>query len=192
MLDPSMAMDFQRLFLLGMKRDLPPLIERAGRAIDLGASGKYVAAGAEALGPPRWVWPRDPIPAARDSVATIHTYHFLEHLSGHEVASLLREIERVLMPGGVLNYSVPYYTSTLAIQNLEHKSQWCEDTLKNLFEDDTYEHEQGRDWRLSVHFQVIVGLVQRNPRARRSDRQAMSFYEAELRRRLASGEDVTF
>ena len=39
--------------------------------------------------------------------------------------------------GGVLNFSVPYYTTTLAIQNLEHKSFWCEDTLKNLFEDDT-------------------------------------------------------
>ena len=155
-------MDFQYLFLLGMKRQLSQLIERPGRAIDLGASGKYVAPGAEPLGPPKWVWPRDPIPAANESVATIHAYHLLEHLSGADAAALIREIERVLMPGGVFNYSVPYYSTTLAIQNLEHKSPWCEDTFKNLFEDDTYDHEQGRDWRLSVHFQVIVGLAQRN------------------------------
>src|SRR5262249_10334896 len=158
----EVAMDFQTLFFLGMKRSLPQLIERPGRAIDLGASGKYVAAGAEPLGPPRWVFPRDPIPAANDSIATVHAYHFLEHLTGGEVAKLMREIERVLEPGGVLNFSIPYFSSTLAIQNLEHKSQWCEDTFENLFEDDTYDHEQGRNWSLQVHFLVIVGLAQRN------------------------------
>jgi SAM-dependent methyltransferase len=155
-------MNFQTLFALGMKRHLPPLIVRNGRALDLGASGKFVAPGAEALGAPKWVWPRDNIPAEANSVATIHAYHFLEHLRGRDAASFIREVERVLEPGGVFNYSVPYYTSTLAIQNLEHESFWCEDTFKNLFEDQTYAHEVGGTWRLSVHFQVIVGLVQRN------------------------------
>jgi SAM-dependent methyltransferase len=155
-------MDFQTLFALGMKRYLPPLIVREGEAWDLGASGKYVVPGAEPLGAPAWVWPRDKIPARDNSVATIHAYHFLEHLPGKDAATLMREVERVLEPGGVFNYSVPYYTSTLAIQNLEHESHWCEDTFRNLFEDQTYAHEVGNTWRLSIHFQVIVGLVQRN------------------------------
>jgi hypothetical protein len=155
-------MDFQNLFFLGMKRQMPPLIVRPGRVLDLGASGKYVVPGAEPLGAPNWMCPRDPIPAADDSIGTIHAHHFLEHLSGRGVPLLLREVERVLESGGVFNYTVPYYSSTLAIQNLEHQSQWCEDTLRNLFEDDTYEHEQGRNWRLAIHFQIIVGIQQRN------------------------------
>jgi len=155
-------MDFQNLFALGMKRYLPPLIAQDGRAFDIGASGKYVAPGAEPVGAPNWLWPRDKLPADDESIATIHAYHFLEHLNGRDVATFMRDVERVLISGGVFNYSIPYYTSTLSIQNLEHESQWCEDTFRNLFEDDRYRHEEGTTWRLSVHFQVIVGIVQRN------------------------------
>jgi SAM-dependent methyltransferase len=154
--------DFQTLFALAMKRHLPPLAHREGRALDLGATGRFVAPGAEPLGRPAWVWPRDAIPAADESVAVVHAYHFLEHLAGREAVTLVREVERVLVPGGVFNYSVPYYNTTLQAQDLEHRSMWCEDTFRNLFEDFTYEHASGRAWRLGVHFQVIVGLVQRN------------------------------
>src|SRR6516162_2310318 len=120
-------MDFQYLFALGMKRRLPKLLTCDGRAFDLGASGLYVAPGATALGPPSWVFPRDSIPAEADSVGTIHAYHFLEHLSGEDAVALMREVERVLIPErGVFNFSIPYYSTSLAVQNLEHRSLWCE------------------------------------------------------------------
>lgn len=155
-------MDFQTLFALGMKRYLPPLIARRGRTFDVGASGKYVVPGAEALGAPAWIWPRDPIPARNDSVATIHAYHFLEHLDGRDAIAFMREVERVLEPGGVFNYCVPYYSSVLAHQDLEHRSRWTEESFRDLFENVTYPRAQGQGWRLSIHFQVIVGKVQRN------------------------------
>jgi hypothetical protein len=157
------AMSFQNLFALGMKRRLPELLEYEGQAFDVGASGKYVAPGATPLGAPTWVFPRDKIPAADDSVATLHAYHFLEHLSGDDAVAFLREVERVLIPErGVLNFSIPYYSATVAAHDLNHKSQWCEDTFKNLFTDDTYDHDDGGAWRLRVHFLLIAGVVQRN------------------------------
>jgi SAM-dependent methyltransferase len=155
-------MDFHRLFALGMKRKLPYLLDPDGPVFDIGASGKYKVPGSDAIGPPEWVHPRDRFPAKDNSVAQIHAYHFLEHLSGEDVVSLLREVERVLMPGGVLNFSVPYYSSTLAIQNLDHKSQWCEATFSNLFYDDTYLGDEDGPWKLSVHFLLVAGIVQRN------------------------------
>jgi hypothetical protein len=154
-------MDFQRLFALGMKRHLPELVTCPGPSYDIGASGKYVVPGAIPLAPPNWIFPRDPIPAADDSVATIHCYHFLEHLSGDDAVLFLREVERVLIPErGVMNFCVPYFSSLLMAQNLQHKSFWCEETFRNLFEDDTYEH-CGK-WRLRVGLLVIAGVVNRN------------------------------
>jgi hypothetical protein len=157
------AISFQTLFALGMKRQLPELLEHDGRAFDVGASGKQVAPGATPLGAPAWVFPRDRIPAAADSVATLHAYHFLEHLSGDDAVAFLREVERVLIPErGVMNFSIPYYSATVAAHDLNHKSQWCEDTFKNLFTDDTYDHDGGGAWRLRVHSLLIAGVVQRN------------------------------
>lgn len=154
-------MTFQELFGLGMKRFLPDLITCDGPAFDVGASGKYVAPGAVGIGAPDWTWPRDPIPASDDTVATIHCYHFLEHLSGDDAIAFMREVERVLIPDrGVMNFSIPYYASTLAVQNLQHRSFWCEESFRNLFEDKTYHHSG--DWKLSVHFMLIAGVVERN------------------------------
>jgi hypothetical protein len=153
--------DFRHLFALGMKRNLPELVTCEGPSYDVGASGKYVVPGAIPLGPPKWVFPRDPIPAADDSVATLHAYHFMEHLSGDDAVAFLREVERVLIPDrGVMNFVVPYFSSALMAQDLQHKSFWCEETLRNLFEDKAYEHYG--EWRLQVGFLIIAGIVNRN------------------------------
>ena len=155
-------MNFQTLFALGMKRFLPELLSCEGPALDCGASGKYVAPGARGIGWPDWQFPRDPIPAAENSIATLHCYHFLEHLTGADAVLFLREAERVLLPDrrGVMNFSMPYFACSLAATNLDHKSQWCEDTFRNLFDDKTY-HQFG-EWRLSVHFIMVAGVVSRN------------------------------
>jgi hypothetical protein len=155
------GMTFQELFALGMKRYLPELLTCEGPSFDIGSSGRYQVPGAVALGRPTWVPPRDPIPAADDSVATIHAYHFLEHLSGDDVVSFMREVERVLIPErGVMNFSTPHFSSELMAHTLDHKSRWSEETLSYLFNDNTYENF-GK-WRLRVHFVMAAGVAYRN------------------------------
>jgi hypothetical protein len=158
-------MNFQHLFALGMKRKLPELLACGdGMRFDVGSTGKYVVPGAMALGPPKWQWPRDKIPSAEGGVGELHAYHFLEHLSGEDAVAFLREVERVLIPErGVFSFSVPYYSSVLMAQNLEHKSHWCEETFSNVFADEAYPHLfSGGPWKLRVHFLLIAGVVSRN------------------------------
>lgn len=47
------------------------------------------------------------IPLKNNSVECIYTSHMLEHLSRDEVVKFLKEVLRVLEPGGVLRVSVP-------------------------------------------------------------------------------------
>ena len=101
-------MSFQELFFQAMKRPLPSLLSYVsdGLAFDIGASGSHSYA--TPLGLPGWAFPRDPIPASDGSVSTLYVFHFLEHLSGVDAIHFLREAERVLMVGGVLNFCMPY------------------------------------------------------------------------------------
>lgn len=48
-----------------------------------------------------------PLPFASGTVQYVYSEHSIEHVSYGEAASLLREIRRVLMPGGVLRISTP-------------------------------------------------------------------------------------
>lgn len=154
-------MKVQDLFELGMKRELPDLLAFDGPEFDIGSSGKHKVEGAISLGYPDWFWPIDKIPAANSTVATIHCYHFLEHLSGVDAIAFLREAERVMIPGAsVLNFVVPYFSSPLQAQDLTHKSVWCEDTFKTLFNNPYY--DPAGKWKLALHFQMIAGIVNRN------------------------------
>lgn len=47
------------------------------------------------------------IPHANGSVAVIYTCHMLEHLDRQDARSFLREVRRVLMPGGIIRIAVP-------------------------------------------------------------------------------------
>lgn len=154
-------MNINELFKLGMDRDLPELLHGPlrGLEIDLGASGAKKTLPI-ALGYPEWVFPRDRIPAADGSVARIHAFHFLEHLTGEHAIYLLREIERVLMPRGVANLVMPYYNSQMQGQDLTHKSFWNEGTFGNLFDNQMY--DIAGKWKLRVHTQFIMGIVERN------------------------------
>lgn len=160
--DPAFCV--QDLFRLGMKRNLPPLLSfPGGRAINVGSSPSdtWDIPSAVALGLPNWVWPRDPIPFSKESVSTIHCYHFLEHLTGVDAIRFLREAERVMIPGAsVLNFCMPYYNSSLQAECLDHKSMWNESTFGNLFNNSGY--DVAGEWKLKVHFQMIAGIVERN------------------------------
>jgi hypothetical protein len=158
------VMDFQSLFLLGMKRELPDLIHfDTGKALNIGSSptDKYHIPGAMELGKPDWWFPLDYIPADTSSITTIHCYHFMEHLDGNDAIAFLRECERVMIPGAsVMNFCVPYYNSGLQAKDLTHKSQWNEETFKNLFDNEIY--TPAGQWHLKVHFQIIAAVVERN------------------------------
>lgn len=156
--------NFQGLFFNGMKRQLPGIVSYNGMAIDIGCSDRdKCVLDAEPLGRPNWVFPRDMLPYPNGSIATIHCYHFLEHLSGDDAIVLLRECERVMTPGwSVMNFCMPYYNSNLQAECLEHKSSWNEETFRNLFNSDGKKADIAGRWELRVHFQLIAGIVERN------------------------------
>lgn len=154
---------FQDLFFLGMKRDLRILLA-GGRTkvVNIGSSAKDKCKipNADMLGLPSWSFPRDPLPYDNESVTLIHCYHFLEHLTGSDAISFLREVERVLIPTGVFNFCMPYYNSNLQAECLDHKSQWNENSFRNLFHNSGY--NISGDWALDEHFLLIAGVKEDN------------------------------
>lgn len=107
-----------------------------------------------------WIYPQD-LPFEDESVGAVHAHQFLEHFDGDDAIGILREIERVLVPGGVAFITVPYQGSSHWGQALDHKSTWNEETWKWLFENEYYDH-QGEPWKLEVHACFIMGIVIRN------------------------------
>lgn len=151
---------FQALFYLGMERKVPNLrtLYPAGVVLNLGAGSKDIP-GSFPLDLPDWDADVKPIPYRDESVAAIHAYHFLEHLN--DPIKVLRECQRVLMTGGVINIVVPYYNSSIAAMDLDHKHAFNEDTWKTLFNNSYYE-KNSTGWKLRVHFNLIAGIVERN------------------------------
>lgn len=154
-------MNIQQFFKQGMDREIPELLEgpNGTPSIDLGASGikKYATT---ALGLPEWNFPRDNIPFNDASVGVIHAYHFLEHLAGDDAIKLLREAERVLVVGGVMNIVTPYYNSLIQAQDITHKSAWNEESWKTLFHNSYY--NPAGEWQFRIHTTFIMAIVERN------------------------------
>lgn len=157
-------MTFENLFLLGLKRELPQLLPYPeGIQIDLGSSGTKKVEGAISLGLPGWSWPHDRIPCEDNSVAVVHAYHFLEHLTGNDAIEMLKEIQRVLFIGGILQFTVPWANSDLAYQDLTHKSFWTEDSFRNLMYNRYYDVSANEfKWQFRQHYLVLAGIVSRN------------------------------
>jgi hypothetical protein len=155
---------FQELFKLGLDRDLPSLLPFPdGPQFDLGASGTKVAFGAKPLGLPEWRFPDSGIPAEDESVAAIHAYHFMEHLTGEHAILLLKEVQRVLMKGGIFQFCIPWAKSEIAFQDLTHKSFYTESSFRMLMQNSYYDPSASQhQWRLKQGFLVLAGIVERN------------------------------
>lgn len=157
-------MNFERLFKMGLDRELPGLLEAPpGLSIGLGENWSGKGYGDDQrLGLPNWHC-RDKIPAEDETVGIIHAYHFLEHLSGEEVIALLYEIQRVLVNDGILQFCIPWAKAEIAFQDLTHKSFWTESSFRMLMRNPYYEPIPGAPkWKLHQHYLVIAGIVERN------------------------------
>lgn len=107
-------------------------------------------------------WRAPMLPYEDECIGEVVAYHFLEHLDGMMVIAQLREIERVLVPGGIFNSVIPHWSCELAYQDLDHKSFWSETTWKNLLANQYYADRPAEGWKLKVRSCCILGIVSRN------------------------------
>lgn len=152
-------MNIQDLFRIGMDREIPDLIpDKSGMVLNLGAGNKHIY-GAISLDYPEWDAEDYYIPVGNEEIDQIHAYHFFEHISNPP--QMLRECQRVLKVGGHINIVVPYYTSQMQAHDLFHKSKFCEETWRNLFNTPYYSKNR-EGWRFKVGINIIIGIVERN------------------------------
>jgi SAM-dependent methyltransferase len=179
-------MNIQDLFALGMKREVAqPLDFPQGVVLNLGC-GKHELSGVINLDYPQWnaenylieipdnvrhslntsadyPFPIDAgtilVDCPSNSIAGIHAYHFLEHL--RDPRRMLREMQRVLIPGGVINICVPHYWGSMAHHDLDHKNTYAIDTWANTFNAPWYTKDR-EGWKLRIHFNMLMAVTERN------------------------------
>lgn len=61
------------------------------------------------------------------SVFEIHCSHFIEHVV--DLVAFMAEIHRILIPGGIITFYAPYYTSIRAWQDPTHRREISENTF---------------------------------------------------------------
>jgi SAM-dependent methyltransferase len=151
---------FEDFMLWGMDRRIAqPIPLLGGIQLNIGAGHKLIP-GTVPLDLPQYNADKDPIPYKDGEVAAIYAFHFLEHVK-HPI-EVLREMERVLMPNGVINIVVPHYMGTIAYQDLDHRHFFTIETWKTLFNNPYYDKGREVPWRLHIHYNVIAGVAERN------------------------------
>ena len=152
--------DIMEMLRLGADRPRVPgwLPDEGGLSLNLGAGEKHISS-ALSLDLPEWDADTERLPYPDESVATIYALHFLEHVE--KPIDLLRECQRVLMPGGHLNVVVPHWNTQLAHSDLDHKTSWDEETWSRIFNNKYYakDHE---GWRFRIGTNVLMGIDARN------------------------------
>ncbi len=148
------------LFALGMKRDWPIFKKWVtnGECLNIGP-GNQIIAGTIPIDLPEYDANQDPIPFANRSIDTIHCYHMLEHVD--EPLFFLKECQRVLKYGGLMNIVVPYYTCQMAYQDITHTKFFTLDTFGRLFNNHYYT-PLAIEWELTVVGQIACGILDRN------------------------------
>jgi ubiquinone/menaquinone biosynthesis C-methylase UbiE len=146
---------------LGLKRNINELVEHGcgSLVLNIGA-GKAPIEGTVAIDYPEWDAETMPLNFEDGSVAGIHAYHFLEHVS--KPTDVLREFERVLQKGGYINIVVPYYNSNLQAQDLTHVSAFSEETFPALLRQGAWYSKGWQPWDLQINANFIFGVAERN------------------------------
>lgn len=100
-----------------------------------------------------------------ESCAEVASYHTLDHLWPDQVINVLKEIQRVLKPGGMFTCIVPHYSSQLANECIQHRSRFAVDTWRNIFSERQYSNSvegQEHEWKLQVMANFVYGMTERN------------------------------
>ena len=146
-------------FDIAAMRDVGELKPIVGETILNIGPGKKEIYGTIPLGKPEWNADFDRIPFGDGFVDGIHTYYFLEYVK--DPIAILREFQRVLRIGGLVNIAVPYYSSQFAYHDISYVNRFCETTWKHIFENPYYDRCEG-EWLFEVNFNVIIGVIERN------------------------------
>jgi SAM-dependent methyltransferase len=154
-------MNLSVFFELGMKRRLAGVRPLGPFTLNLGAGNSRIP-DTTSLDLPEWDAMRQGIPFPDETVDTVLAFHFLEHLPGERAIFLLREMERVLKPGGHALIVVPHSAGTMAFQDIDHKSFWTEESFETLFNNPYYNKNREQPWKLTIELSVIMGLAVRN------------------------------
>lgn len=150
------------LFELGMKRKVNPFYIDWYSCLNLGPGESHIPDTME-LDLPEWdAELEQPMPFDDETVGTVLGFHFLEHLTLRACLFVLRETERVLKPNGTAIFMVPHASQTMAFQDLDHKTFWTEDTMRNLMNNPYYAKMRLQPWRLKVESSFIMAVAVRN------------------------------
>lgn len=153
--------DLRELFLVGMDRHVKEVLAFPdGMVLNLGAGKKLIVDTIPLDADRGWYAPR--LPYADGQVAGIYAFHFLEHLGKDDLIEMLREIERVLKPGGSMISIVPLAGTEIAFHDFDHKTFWTEESWRQLFSCPYYDGTMPRDWKFKIQFNIIMGIVTRN------------------------------
>ena len=153
-------MTIQELFLLVADREIPDLLPMPeGTHLNIGAGSKLIP-NTIALDLPSWNANTDNLPYNNKTISGIHCYNFLEHID--DPIDMLKEFERVLIIGGVLNIGVPHYNSQGAFHDLTHKHFFSEDTWKTLFHNEYFDPSQGHKFKFKIGANFAIGIAERN------------------------------
>lgn len=144
---------------IGRDRRIPaPIDPPEGLRFDLGA-GFRSPSGSFPLDLPTWDAMKDPIPCEDGEASLIWMNGFLDHVP--DPRKILRESERALMTGGVINIVIPHGMSELSAADINKHTRWTEKSFRNLLGHPRYT-SGGEDIGLVVHTQFILGVVWRN------------------------------
>jgi len=151
-------------FQIAWAREIPELIPMDNRypTLNLGAGNRQIGISEPLDLEHGWRAEEEDIPHEDSSVGGIWAHGFFEHLSPETAIVILRECDRVLVPGCPLNIVVPHGMSELWHEEIEHLSTWHEATIPNLFRNPYYQRGSEHNWGLSVHTIFMMGVVYRN------------------------------
>lgn len=155
-------MQFHNLFELGMDRQVSKGFRgmATGHKINLGGGTKRMPEGVVNCGYDEdYDANLDDIPYGDNSVSTIYALHFLEHV--HNVNRVLADCQRVLVRGGLMNIVVPYGTCHMAVQDLDHKHFFNEDSWRHTFANPYYNPVDG-EWKFDIVYNLIMGVKGEN------------------------------
>lgn len=150
-------------FEIGMVREVKaPLSMPEGVHLNLGAGNKQIGDAIPYDLEHGWDANTQSIPHANESVAGIWMNHFIEHVKSPVI--VLRECERVLQVGGVLNIVVPHAMSQLYAADMTHpyNHMFTEETWRHLINNRYFTAPTGTEWELRVRTCFIMGITWAN------------------------------